>query len=70
MHHPTDRIAHNTAFVTPVVRHWLERELARLSVSAGLLDACRVGMLYFETYNITLGRVLPQSEERNVASID
>ena len=29
MHHPTDRIAHITAFVTPVVEHWLERELAQ-----------------------------------------
>ena len=27
MHHPTDRIAHTTAFVTPVVEHWLEREI-------------------------------------------
>ena len=26
MHHPTDRIAHTTAFVTPVVEHRLERE--------------------------------------------
>ena len=26
MHHPTDRI---TAFVTPVVVHWLEREIAQ-----------------------------------------
>ena len=25
MHHPTDRIKHSTAFVTPVVEHWLER---------------------------------------------
>ena len=25
---PTDRIAHTTAFVTPVVEHWLEREIA------------------------------------------
>ena len=25
MHHPTDRITHTTAFVTPVVEHWLER---------------------------------------------
>ena len=23
MHNPTDRIAHTTAFVTPVVEHWL-----------------------------------------------
>ena len=29
MHHPTDRIAHVTAFVTPVVEHWLEREIAQ-----------------------------------------
>ena len=27
MRHPTDRIAHTTAFVTPVVEHWLEREI-------------------------------------------
>ena len=25
MHHPTDRIAHTTAFVIQVVEHWLER---------------------------------------------
>ena len=29
MHHPTDRITHTTAFVTPVVKHWLEREIAQ-----------------------------------------
>ena len=29
MHHPTDRITHTTAFVTPVVEHWLEREILR-----------------------------------------
>ena len=29
MHHPKDRIAHITAFVTPVVEHWLEREIAQ-----------------------------------------
>ena len=29
MHHPKDRIAHTTAFVTPVVEHWLEREIAQ-----------------------------------------
>ena len=28
MHHPTDRLTHTTAFVTPVVEHWLEREIA------------------------------------------
>ena len=29
MHHPTDRITHTTAFVTPVVDHWLEWEIAQ-----------------------------------------
>ena len=29
MHHPPDRIAHTTAFVAPVVEHWLEREIAQ-----------------------------------------
>ena len=29
MRHPTYRIAHTTAFVTPVVEHWLEREIAQ-----------------------------------------
>ena len=29
MHHPTDRIIHTTAFVTPVAEHWLEREIAQ-----------------------------------------
>ena len=29
MHHPTDRITHTTAFVTPFVKHWLEREIAQ-----------------------------------------
>ena len=29
MHHPTDMIADTTAFVTPVVGHWLEREIAQ-----------------------------------------
>ena len=29
MHHPTDRIIHITAFGTPVMEHWLEREIAQ-----------------------------------------
>ena len=29
MHHPADRIAHITGFVTPVVEQWLEREIAQ-----------------------------------------
>ena len=40
MHHPTDRITHTTAFVTPVVEYWLEREIAQWvfrSVEGGAL---------------------------------
>ena len=29
MYHPTDRIAHTTAFVTPVVEQWLEQEIVQ-----------------------------------------
>ena len=29
MHHPIDRMAHTTAFVKPVMEHWLEREIAQ-----------------------------------------
>ena len=29
MHHPTDGVAHTTAFITPVVEHWLEQEIAQ-----------------------------------------
>ena len=29
MHHPTDKIADTTAYITPVVEHWLEREIAQ-----------------------------------------
>ena len=29
MHHPTDRITHTTVFVTPVVEHCMEREIAQ-----------------------------------------
>ena len=29
MNHPTDRITHTTAFVAPIVEHWLERETAQ-----------------------------------------
>ena len=31
MHHPTERIAHTTAFVTPVMEHWVEQETAQPS---------------------------------------
>ena len=36
--HPTDRIIHTTAFVTPAVGHWLEREIARTSYEDKIND--------------------------------
>ena len=35
MHQLTDMIAHTTAFVTPVVEHWMEREIAQWVHHAG-----------------------------------
>ena len=32
MNHPTDTIAHTTAFVTQVVDHWLEQDTATVNV--------------------------------------
>ena len=29
MHYPTDRKTHTTAFVTPVVEHWLKRDIVQ-----------------------------------------
>ena len=37
MHHPTDRMTHTTAFVTPVVEHSLEREIAQWVHHEGLI---------------------------------
>ena len=33
MHHPTHKITHTTAFVTPVVEHWLEPEVLLVDLS-------------------------------------
>ena len=38
MHHPTDRITHTTAFVTPVMEHWLEREIAQWVRLTGIIS--------------------------------
>ena len=39
MHHPTDRITHTAAFVTPFVEHWLEREIAQW-VCGAIFGSC------------------------------
>ena len=49
MHHPTDRIAHTTAFVTPVVEHWLEVEIAKYK-TANMCKTCLIFMFNFCTY--------------------
>ena len=48
MHHPTEKIAHNTAFVTPVVEHWLEREITQWVHHEGSL--LRNFALYLKTF--------------------
>ena len=37
MHHPTDRITHTTALVTPVVEHRLQQEIAQWVHHEGLI---------------------------------
>ena len=56
MHHPTDRIAHTTAFVTPVVEHWLEREIAQWVNIIGyfnILKYCQLAKIFFEMLDMT-----------------
>ena len=37
MHHPTDRLAHNMAFVIPFMEHRVEREIAQCVRYQGLI---------------------------------
>ena len=37
MHHPTDMITHTMGFATPVVEHWLEREIDQWVHHEGLI---------------------------------
>ena len=53
MHHPTVRITHTTAFVTPVMEHWLEREIAQWVYHEGTIQtpmASRVNTLTMELH--------------------
>ena len=51
MHHPTARIIHTTAFVTPVMEHWLEREIAQWVRQRGGKDE---GNVLFNTHGVLL----------------
>ena len=62
MHHPTDRITHTTAFVTPVVEHWLEREIAQCSSLLNL--RCNVLNI-----NIERGTFDNATREQNLSSM-
>ena len=44
--HRQDRIAHTTAFVTPVVEHWLEREIAQWVPMSIYISVCQSVCLY------------------------
>ena len=52
MHHPTDRIAHTAAFVTPVVEHCLEREFILKCLY--LLHLYSNLVIYKETHTISI----------------
>ena len=41
MHHPSDRITHTTAFVTPVVEHWLDHMVKHFFKKLSLHKASR-----------------------------
>ena len=48
MHQPTDRLAHTMTFVTPVVEHGLEREIAQLVHLEGFLVPASVPQLVYK----------------------
>ena len=60
MHHPTDRIAHTTAFVTPVVEHWRKECIKFVyGVSDKIRGArCSSGVRAF-TYGALVRRIDP-----------
>ena len=56
MLHPTVRIAHTIAFVTPVVEHWLEREIAQWvphegSIGRPIALTTEPHLAFFEIYD-------------------
>ena len=56
IYHPTDRIVHTTAFVTPVLEHWLEREIAQWGKQESLKDFNYLNIDYklnFHLFKIT-----------------
>ena len=56
MHHPTERITHTTAFVTPVVEHWLEREIAEMGMMWLVTDLPSILKVKFFLNSCNVGR--------------
>ena len=51
MHCPTDMTAHTTAFVEPVVDHWLERKIAQSASGSSQKDRFDVRQLLFDYFS-------------------
>ena len=63
MHHPTDRITHTTAFVTPVMEHWLEHEITQRVHLSGPPDCVATWLMtrhHQADYNIIIVKLIPQ----------
>ena len=65
MHHPTNRIIHTTPFVTPVVEHWLEREIAQSVHHEGLIRRPIAPLANALTTELHLAPYLDQNEQDN-----
>ena len=68
MHHPTDRITHTTAFVTPVVEHWLEREIAQWVEATSASSEADPLILTQETSVVELASQLQHSVTKKALS--
>ena len=70
MHHPTDRIKYTTAFVTPVVEHWLEREIAQWAHHEGSIHCTMTEHYYHRaTSRSVFDKVLILTAEHNHKTI-
>ena len=63
MHHPTDRITHTMAFVTPVVEHWLEQEIAQWMLDMKFLHTTAL-------VKLVVGHWLKQEPANRVSDMD
>ena len=65
MHHPTDRITHTTAFVTPVVEHWLERDFFFIYKGRGMCYPVR-GMNHIKDPLLLITSLMGYSLQANL----